>query len=74
MSSRSSLFVLFKDLLPRIKELRIKELLAASKLQKGKMAQAIGCDETMLESLLTDENGIEKNAGCYSTKTIPATE
>ncbi len=57
------------DLLPRI-----KELLAASKLQKGKIAQAIGCDETVLESLLTDENGIEKNAGWYSLKTIPVTE
>ncbi len=57
------------DLLPRI-----KELLASSKLQKGKIAQALGCDETVLESLLTDENGIEKNAGWYALKTIPETE
>ncbi len=54
--------------------IRIKELLSTSKLQKGRIAQTLGCDETVLDSLLTEENGIEKNAGWYALKSIPETE
>ncbi len=50
------------DLLARVKAL----LAAENNMQKSKIAQALDCEQSALDDVLTEANGIEKKAGWYS--------
>jgi len=50
------------DLLTRVKAL----LAAENNMQKSKIVQALDCEQSAIDDLLTEANGIEKKAGWYS--------
>jgi len=50
------------DLLTRVKAL----LAAETNMQKSKIVQALDCEQSELDDVLTEANGIEKKAGWYS--------